>query len=83
MAKHYVIYACERLRDGREEWAKICSSLDEALKYINKMAGGFGGCNTEFRLFGLGEEIPLARETVEEPQPSKKNTRFRLAEEGA
>lgn len=77
MAKqtHYVLYYCERLRDGIEEGAKVYSDLGEAVARAEKIRNGFAGDNKEVRLFKLGEEIPLTETTVEQPQPSKKTVR--------
>lgn len=74
----YVVYFCERLRDGREEGARVVDTVEEGLALIERYAHGYGGCNTTFRLFELGREIPLERETVEEPQPAKVRTRFKV-----
>lgn len=53
----YVVYGCEHLRDGEEEFARIVSSIDEAMEIINK--DRFARDNHTFKLFELGKEIPL------------------------
>jgi hypothetical protein len=72
----YVVYGCEGLRDGREEWAKCFDTLEKAVAYLNK--DFFAKDNMTFRLFELGKEIPLTEESVEEPQPSKVTTRIKV-----
>lgn len=71
-----VLFWCEYLRDGTEEGAKVIPNKRAAVELANKLLSSFGGCNTEFKLFELGKEVPLGKETVEEPQPSKKTTKF-------
>lgn len=72
----FVAYSIEHLRDGIEECAMIFDNRDAALKWINRLRDGFGGCNRSFRLFNLGEELPLSIESIEEPQPPKVIQRF-------
>ncbi len=78
MPKGYVVYFCERLRDGREEGARIVNTKEEAIDFINKIRGSFAGSNYEFGLYELGKQIPITTETVEEPQPSVKTTKYKL-----
>ena len=73
----YVVYGCEQLRDELSEWGKFFNTLDKALAYINK--DFFAKDNMTFRLFKLGEEITLTKRVIEEPQPPKKTTMFRVA----
>jgi hypothetical protein len=63
--KHWVVYGCEHLRDGIEEWAKVVSSVEEALAYIN--SGRFQH-NYTFKIFELGKEVPIKQRTVKEEQ---------------
>lgn len=65
----YVVYFCEHMRDGQEEGAKIVDTVEEALSIVDRIGNGFAGSNHSFRLFKLGEEIPLKREVVKEPKP--------------
>jgi hypothetical protein len=68
--KYYVVYYCERMRDGREEGAKV-GSLEYCLEIAQKMRNGFCGDNTEVRIFELGKEIPLEEEQImEQPKPA-------------
>ena len=73
---YYMVYACEHLRDALEEYAKCFRSMEAALEFINR--DRFAQDNHTFRLFELGKEIPLAQEEVEEPQPAKKTTVWRV-----
>jgi hypothetical protein len=75
----YVVWVEEHLRDGREDWAKVYGTLDAALGYIAELADSFFAPGFSYRLFHLGEEIPLTQETVETPQPAKTQTRYVLA----
>ena len=71
----YVVYWCGPIHDG----AKLVFSLEVALELINRIKGGWPlGGNCEFRLFELGKEIPLHRETVEELQSPKKTMKYIL-----
>jgi len=76
--KWYVVHAVERLRDGREEWARVVCGLDDAIAMINQSSNGFTGCNTDYQVFELGKEIPLEIVKEEEPQPAKVKTKFRV-----
>lgn len=67
MSQLYVAYWCERMRDGIEEAAQIVASIEAGLLLINTLANGFAGTNMEFRLFELGEEIPI--ESVNKIEP--------------
>lgn len=62
----YVVYGCEHLRDGQEEWAKVCDTIEDAMKIINK--DRFAQSNHTFRLFELGAEIPLKQEECKEKE---------------
>ena len=72
----YVVHICERLRDGFEEFAKLFSSKESAIAWINK--GRFAQDNHEFRLFELGKEIPIEQEAVKIRQPIKVEKRYKL-----
>lgn len=78
----YVVYFCEHLRDGEEDGAKIVSTIEQALAVIDRIGNGFAGGNYSFRLFKLGEEIPLKREVVKEPKPVEvvERAKFSIAE---
>jgi len=78
MTKKYVLYWCEGLRDGIEEGAKVVSSVKEGVELAEKITNGFAGCNTNVKLFELGKEIPLLKFEEEEPQPSRKKTKFKV-----
>ena len=73
----YVVYACEQLRDGFEEYAKVFNSKEGAVAWINK--DRFAQDNPTFKLFELGQEIPITQEKTEIPQPSKVEKRYKLA----
>lgn len=73
----YVVYFCERLRDGMEESAKCFDTLDQVLAFVNK--DFFAKDNYEFCVFALGEEVPLKKQRVEVPQPPKVTEHFVLA----
>ena len=73
-----VLYWRERLRDGNEEGARITATKEEAVLLANKLLGGFAGCIMEFKLFELGKELPLKKETVVEKQPDKIERKFVL-----
>ena len=60
MSQKYVVYFCEHLRDGEESGAKIKSSLEEALHFINE-GNWWPKDNISFKLFKLGDEIPLTK----------------------
>lgn len=77
----YVVYYCEHMRDGKEDGAKVVDTIEEALAVIDRIGNGFAGSNYSFRLFKLGEEIPLKREVVEEPKPVEivKRAKFSVA----
>lgn len=72
----YVVYCHERLRDGRDEWAKCFNTLEHALAYINQCHHGFAGDGMSFRLFKLGDEVAIKAEMTEEPQPAKKTITY-------
>ena len=76
----YVVYGCERLRDGVEEWAKCFDTLEQALAHINENAAFFCGRNMRFDLFRLGTPIPLEAVLIEEPQPARVKTVFKVKE---
>lgn len=75
----YVVCATEHLRDGREHWASVVGTEQEALALISKHAQGIQGTTMSFQLFRLGEEIPIRRETVETPQPPVEQVRYVVA----
>lgn len=69
MSKTYVVYYCERMRDGSEDGAKI-GSLEECLRIAEMMRNGFARCNTTVRIFELGAEVPLVEEQImQKPKP--------------
>ena len=74
--KGFVVYGQEHLRDELVEWAKCFNTLEQAIEYINK---DLFASNITFRLFRLGEEIPLVQENIEEPQPPKVKTKYKAA----
>lgn len=55
----YVVWYCERLRDGQEERSKMFKSIQSAVDWIEKMSNGFFGCNLDFELFEVGRKIPI------------------------
>lgn len=67
----YVVYWCERLRDGTDEGAKVLNSIEGVQELVKQLSRHIGYSNTTIRLFKLGEEIPLTVEKVLEPQPPK------------
>jgi hypothetical protein len=66
--KGFIVMATEHLRDGEEDFGRAFGTKEAALAYINKVATGFAGSNTTFRLFTIGTEIPLKKSTVETPR---------------
>lgn len=78
----FVVYYCEHMGDGQEEGAKIVGTIEEALSIIDRIGNGFCGSNNSFRLFKLGEEIPLKVEVVREPKPVEvvERRRFTVAQ---
>ena len=79
VSNKFVVYVCERLRDGTEEWAKVVTGLTEAIEYATRMKQGFNPHNIECLIFKLGEHVPLVEKVVEQPQPSVKVTVYELA----
>jgi hypothetical protein len=79
---HYVVYWCEHLRDGIEEYARVWPSMEAALDCIARLANGFAADNLEIRLFELGREIPLERKEEKEPQPDKVVRRYFVPKKG-
>lgn len=65
MTMKYVVWFREHLRDGKEDGARCVSTLDSALELINKLANGFAGANMEFKLYHLGDEVPLTSNKTE------------------
>ena len=78
-ATGYVVYYCERLRDGREEGAKCFDTVEQASAFINADNWGPGYRNITFRLFELGRELSLERVDEEVPQPPVVKTQFRVS----
>jgi hypothetical protein len=78
LPRGYVVYGCEWLRYGLEEWTKCFDTLEQAVAYINK--DFFAKSNMTFKLFKLGREIPLELEETEVSQPAKVTTRFKVKE---
>ena len=78
MNQLYVAYVCEHLRDGNEEAAMIFSDTASAMAWINKHANSYAGGNCDFKLFKLGEEIPIKEGAVEEPRPPIKTRVFEV-----
>lgn len=76
----YVAVAEEHLRDGMEQYAKIFFTIEEAIEWINK--DRFAYANHTFALFELGKRLPIIQEETEIPQPSKVESRYRLAKDG-
>ncbi len=81
MAKYYVVYWENQLRDGREDGARVYDHIEKAIIAINNMMQGFGGENSDYKLFELGKEIPLTITTEEVPQPSVKKNQYVVKEE--
>lgn len=77
----YVVHCATYVQDGSESSADLFPTLEAALAHVNKYATVWGA-KTSFRLFTLGKEIPLARETVEEPQPPKTRSRYVVSAPG-
>jgi hypothetical protein len=80
-AAGYVVCFIERLRDGIEEGARAFDNLPAALAFIN--TDFFAKNNYTFRLFTLGEEIPLHQEKVQIPQPMKDKIVYKVKGDGA
>lgn len=80
--KHYVVWWCERMRDGNDEVAQIVASEEAAVALIDKIANGFAGSDMEFKIFELGNEIPLERDTTEKPRPPVTATRYAIKKRG-
>ena len=76
--KSYVVYYCERLRDGNDDGAKIVTGLDNALAMVERLGNGFTACNMEIRLFELGREIPLEMTTSNEEVVTKTKNHFKV-----
>lgn len=55
----YVVWWEDRYQDGREEHAKVCFTLEMALKEAAKRAEPMPSIITEVRIFELGNEIPV------------------------
>ena len=70
----YVVYGCEHLRDGLEEWAKCFDTLETALAYVNE--DFFANGRMTFRLFELGKEVKLEERVEEIPQPPRMTKRL-------
>ncbi len=71
----YVIYGCEHLQDGIEEWAKILRTKEECLEYLNQSLTGFGHACCTYKVFELGKEITAEfemKETKVEREPEIK-----------
>ena len=66
------------MRDGREEGARIVSSIEEATELVDKLANGFAGCNMEFRLFELGKEILLVEGKVKVTRVTETKRKFQV-----
>jgi hypothetical protein len=75
----YVVSYFVRYQDSSEDGAKVFDSVDLALAFAERMAGGVNPHNTTVRLFKLGKEIPLKREVVETPRPAVKTTKISIA----
>ncbi len=76
---NYVVYCCERMRDGQEEWAKVITGLDNALAYMNKIKDGFCGSNTTIELYELGKQIKVEETVVKEAVVTEKEkTQFKV-----
>lgn len=70
----YVVYWCERLRDGVERGSEVVGSLQRAIEIADDLVNSFGGRNTTVRIFKIGEEVEIVREIVEERAESVKTT---------
>lgn len=70
--KTYVVYYCERMRDGQEEGGRVVMGLENALAFAAKIRNGFAGDNTEVRIFELGKEIQIEQFVEEEAVVTKK-----------
>lgn len=78
IANKYVVYWCERLRDGTEEGAVVVTGIEAALALANRMKGGINPHCTECLIFKLGEHVPLVETELVVPQPPKTVTGYRL-----
>lgn len=74
-----MVHGRENMRDGCEEYGRCFGTLDDALAHIN--APCFAKANCVYRLFELGREIPLEADEVERPQPSRRETVYRIKQE--
>lgn len=71
----FVVYCFTQVQDGHEEHVKLFDTAEAALKYINDGANPWGATNS-FKLFYLGEEIPLtASKDVAIVVPAKTESR--------
>lgn len=74
----YVVWFVE----GELKWSYVCKDLDEVRGHLD----AFNGSNVELhrgvevRVFKLAGEVPLARRTLEVPQPPLECLDVRLAE---
>ena len=66
----YVACCHTHLQDGHEHSCKVFNTKEQALEWINRIAG-YGYDQKTFELFKLGKEIPLESANIEEPQPPK------------
>lgn len=78
----YVVWWEERLRDGTDSGASVVTGLGDAMKKANEIKGGIFGRDITARIFRLGAEVPLAEETIREPQPSLERVVYKLADGG-
>ena len=63
-----VLFGIAHVQDGREEFAKLYGTVEEALKEIEDAEERKYGCQYEWHLYEVGREIPLdfVPETAEE-----------------
>lgn len=72
---NYIVHFDEHLRDGHETYAKLVDTLADAERLINDHVRQ----NVSVRVFTVGAEVAITRETVSEPQPAKETVKFKLA----
>ncbi len=77
---NYVVYYCERLRDGVQEGARVVTGLEAALALATKLKNGFAGDNVDVQIFKLGKEVKLkTSDEITEVKTQKKTTKVEVA----
>lgn len=69
-AQAHVVWCLTQLQDGRDEWAQIVASWEDAVALVNKCLDSESGREIKtYKVFKLGEEVPLRIREEEVPQP--------------